>query len=216
LQRPKSLIAKAEEATKKDKSEFDVAKNQHTADVIEWEQDTQLAKRLIAGDIAAVKEVIEEIETLSKQDLIGAAISFRITEDFIHAMPEVHGDDIVPNFRRKQLASGNLSQTKIPIGDFNELYQDYVASVALKVAGDLFHILPMTEVYVTCVTSMLNTKTGHQELTPILSVQAVKETFKRLNLENIDPSDSLANFNYVMHFKRTKGFQPVQPLKPMQ
>lgn len=104
----------------------------------------------------------------------------------------------------------------MPIGDFNELYQDYVASVALKVAGDIFHILPVEEVFVTCVTSMLNTKTGHKEMTPILSVQAVKETFKRLNLEHLDPSDSLANFNHAMNFKRTKGFQFGEPLKSMK
>jgi hypothetical protein len=62
---------------------------------------------------------------------------------------------------------------------------------------------------------MLNPKTGHQELTPILSVQFVRDSFARLNLANIDPSDSMANFNHTTSFKKTKGFTGVEPLKPV-
>ncbi|HAD25243.1 MAG TPA: hypothetical protein DCF61_05865, partial [Alphaproteobacteria bacterium] len=105
------------------------------------------------------------------------------------------------------------SETKMPAGQFNELYQDYVCSVALKIGGDLFQILPLEEVYVTCQTHMLNTKTGYKELTPILSVQFVRPTFLSLNLSQIDPSDSLGNFNHVINFKKTKGFAAITPLK---
>lgn len=100
----------------------------------------------------------------------------------------------------------------MPVGEFNELYQDYVASVALRVAGDLLNVLPLKEVYVTCVAQMLDSQTGHQELTPILSVQFVRETFLRLNLKHIDPSDSIQNFRHEMKFSRTKGFAPVAQL----
>lgn len=100
----------------------------------------------------------------------------------------------------------------MPVGQFNELYQDYVASVALKVAGDMFQILPLQEVYVTCEAEMLNSMTGHKESTPILSVQFVRRTFERLNLKSIDPSDSMSNFNHVMSFSKTKGFSAIRPL----
>lgn len=209
------LVKKLQRSIEIDEANFKKSQRKFDKELKEWKQDTNLAKKLIDGDINAIKEVIQEMQTLMDQELIGSNISFQITESFIHAIPKVHGDDIVPNFRRKQLASGNLSETKMPKGDFNELYQDYVASVALKVAGDMFHILPNTEIYVTCVTSMLNSKTGHQEITPILSVQFVKETFKMLNLKNIDPSDSLENFNHNMNFKRTKGLQPVEALQKL-
>ncbi|MCA9808257.1 MAG: hypothetical protein KC476_09915, partial [Cyanobacteria bacterium HKST-UBA06] len=86
------------------------------------------------------------------------------------------------------------------------LYQDYVVSVALKFAGDLLQILPLDEVYVTCHVELLNTQTGHKEVSPILSVHFVRDTFKRLNLSQLDPSDSLQNFNHSMSFKKTKGF----------
>ncbi len=182
----------------------------------EWEADRSLANRLLAGDLSAKKEVIAEMQSLSSESLIGSAVSFELDEEHVHAIPVVHTDEVVPNYRRKQLQSGRLSESKMPAGQFNELYQDYVCSVALRVAGDLFGLLPDNEVFVTCVATKLNKTTGHQEPTPILSVHFVKETFARLNLSNLDPSDSLANFNHVMNFKRTKGFERIEPLKSIE
>ena len=59
---------------------------------------------------------------------------------------------------------------------------------------------------------MLNTQTGHMESAAVLSVQFVRDTFEQLNLEAIDPSDSMRNFNHNMLFTKTKGFAVVEPL----
>ncbi|WP_299671336.1 hypothetical protein [uncultured Roseobacter sp.] len=199
-------------ATEKDRIENERILRKYDEDVAEWENDRSLAKRLVDGDILAMREVISELKSLSENDLIGSSVEFSIYENSVLARPQVHSDEVVPSMRRKQLASGKLSETKMPVGQFNELYQDYVASVALKVAGDLFQVLPIDEVYVTCEGEMLNTATGHKAPTPILSVQFVRKTFETLNLSNIDPSDSMINFNHKMNFSKTKGFTSITPL----
>ncbi len=181
----------------------------------EWKSDTALAKRLLSGDVSAQRDVIAEMQSLSEEGLIGTHLSFRISDEFVHAIAHVHGDEVVPKVRRKQLQSGRLSESKMPPGEANELYQDYVCSVALRVAGDLFGLLPRDEIYVTCVADMLDRATGHQAETPILSVRFVRETFRRLSLGRIDPSDCMRNFVHEMSFKRTSGFAPVMPLKPL-
>ena len=211
--RKKKLIDAFEKAKKKDLSAYKIAKAKHARELAEWESDTSMARRLISGEVSALREVVNEMQTLSADGLIGAEVQFRFEHSFVHAIPQVHTDEVVPNFRRKQLASGRLSETKMPVGEFNELYQDYVASVALRVAGDLFHILPSLEVYVTCQTIMLDKQTGHQKPTPILSVQFVRETFMNLNLTSVDPSDALRNFNHEMNFKRNAGFDRIDPLR---
>lgn len=211
--RRQKLIEKLSKAESQDQIDYENELTAYRQSLEEWERETDLAKRLLTGESSSIQEVISEFQSLSKIELIGSNIEFLIGDNFVHAKPEVHTDEIVPTFRLKQLASGKLSETKMPIGQFNELYQDYVASVALKLAGDLFHILPLEEIYVTCQTDLLNSKTGHKELTPILSVQFVRETFRNLNLSRIDPSDSLANFNHVMSFKKTRGFTEITPLK---
>lgn len=200
------------EAPAKDQAAFDKAQAKYEVDLKDWEQDTAMARRLLAGDEQAIAEVIRELQTLSKEDLIGSSVQFTIENGTLHAVPSVHSDEIIPDYRRKQLASGKLSESKMPVGQFNELYQDYVASVALKVAGDMFQMLPLDEVYVTCQTSMLNTATGRKAPMAILSVHFVRSTFKKLNLRLIDPSDSMKNFNHRMAFKKTSGFQPIEPL----
>lgn len=199
-----------------DEEEHRAAIEDYRARQAEWTADTSLALRLLAGDVRARKEVVEEMQSLSSEGRIGTEISFRISDEFLHAVPHVHGDEIVPNVRRKQLQSGRLSESKMPIGEFNELYQDYVCSAALRVAGDMFALLPLDEVYVTCVATMLNTTMGHQEDTPILSVRFVRDTFRRLDRRHIDPSDSMRNFVHEMDFKRAKGFAGIVPLKPLQ
>lgn len=200
-----------EQAPKKDMINQQQALEKYNSDLTEWENDRDLAKRLSIGESLAIQEVITELQTLTKTDLIGSVVNFSIEDNYVHAKPQVHTDEIIPNFRRKQLASGKLSETKMPAAQFNELYQDYVASVALKVAGDLFQLLPLDEVYVTCESEMLNTATGHKEALPILSVKFVRETFMQLKLTDIDPSDSMGNFNHVMSFRRTKGFTAIVP-----
>lgn len=186
---------------------------EHTREVAEWEADRKFAGRVLGGDEAAMIEVLGEMDVIAEDDLIGSDLSFRLHGGVVHAEVLVRPDEeVVPRFRRKQLASGKLSQTKMPAGQRNDLYQDYVASVALKAAGDVFHTLPQDEVYVTCAVDMLDTATGHVGPTPILSVRFVRGTMEGLHLSRVDPSDALTNFEHAMAFKKTSGFARIVPL----
>jgi hypothetical protein len=171
---------------------------------------------VLRHDPSALKKVIEEAKPFSAEGFIGTSIAFSFAESFVHAVPTVYGTDIVPGVRVKQTSSGKLSETKMPVSQFNELYQDYVAGVPLRIAKIALNILPIDELYVTCRVMMLNTQTGHQELTPILSVQIVRDTFMRLDLARVDTSDALLNFKHAIRFTKTGGFQRVEPLKPIE
>ncbi len=179
----------------------------------DWKVDKATAEKVLAGDLDSILAVINENQTLTESGLIGREIKFEIgTETGLHAILSAHGADVVPDFRRKQLASGKLSETKMPRAEFNEIYQDYVASAAFRLADELFSILPLEYLHVTCTSEMLNTVSGHMEDMPILSVYFMRDTFDRLNLRQIDPSDALSNFNHVMSFKRASGFSKITPL----
>ena len=196
-----------------DRREFDERQSEYVAAMSEWEADTGLAHRLICGEASAIREVVAEMQTLSKVDLIGEEIGFSIGQDFIHAQPRVHSDEIVPRFRRTQSAGGKLKETPLPVGQFNSLYQDYVASVALKTGGELLQLLPLDEVYVTCLGNLLDSSTGHKAWLPILSVHFVRSGFERLNLSAIDPSEALRNFRHNMKFSSQRGFSPVEAIE---
>ncbi|PYB77876.1 hypothetical protein [Rhizobium wuzhouense] len=207
------LERRLQEAIAQEQRDFDAEVAAHGQAVKEWQSDVNLAQQLLAGEPQAIRQVIEEMQTLDEEELIGTGVEFSIGKNFVHACPTVHGDEIVPKVRRSQSASGRLTETKMPAGQFHELYQDYVASVALKTAGDLFQILPLSEVYVTCKALLLNSATGHKDWTPILSVHFVRQTFTSLRLDAVDPSDAIANFRHAMKFSKSKGFSAVTPLE---
>ncbi|MXP08566.1 hypothetical protein [Pseudoblastomonas halimionae] len=210
-----SLVDAVSEGRARDDAEHQNNLNVFDQEHADWQSDKELATRLLAGDISAERDVINTMTSWADDGLIGSRLEFSITDEFLHAIAHVHTDEIVPNYRRKQLQSGKLSETKMPIGERNELYQDYVCSVSLKVAGDIFSVLPRNEVFVTCMANMLDSTTGHKVDMPIVSVQFVRPTFNDLRLSAIDPSDSMSNFNHRMKFAKTKGFSPIDPLNPL-
>lgn len=209
------LVAEVEEAAAADEESHRNDLDAHARAIAEWEEDSDLATLLLRGEASAIRKVVAEMRSLTETALVGTEIEFSIRDRFVHARPKVHGDDIVPKMRRRQLASGRLSETPMPVRQFHELYQDYVASAAFKTGGDLLQVLPLSEVYVTCVADLLNSQTGHLEATPILSVQLVRDTFSKLDLSRIDPSDALRNFRHAMAFSSTKGLSAVEPLIPL-
>ena len=199
-----------------DNAEFATEEAAYRANLVEWEDDTSTAKLVLKGDVSAYKNVIQTSQEISKDGLVGRSVKYLFADEFFHGVLAVHSTDIIPKVRPKQLASGRLSESKMPVTQFNTLYQSYVAGAAFKVASDIFRILPLDEFFVTCVATMLNTKTGHQEDAAILSVQFVRSTFARLDLANVNPTDALTNFNHIMKFKQTTGFAPITPLKQIE
>ncbi len=211
----RKLLDKIERSIELDKNTFEKEKIEYPEKLKEWQEDTSHANNVLKGNAAALKEVIEDSLQQLSGDNLGISINCNINQSSVHAILQAHSDEIVPKFRRKQLASGKLSESKMPTGQFNELYQDYVASAAIKVAGSIFSILPLEECIVTCTTNMLNTSTGHNEISPILSILFTRNRFSTLQLNGIDPSNALLNFEHVMAFKKTKGFAVIEPLKPI-
>lgn len=179
----------------------------------DWNETIPLAKNILDGDAKSKLAVIEKLNPFSEISSIGSSISFNITEtSIVEANVHIQGNDVIPNEVKSLLKSGRLSVKKMPNGAFNELYQDYVCSCVLRVARELFSILPEEMVFVTAVDKLLNSKTGHTDISPILSVAVSRDTLKSLNIMSIDPSDSMSNFIHNMSFKKAKGFEIVEQL----
>lgn len=178
--------------------------------IADWEESQKLSQLLLDGDNDSKIKVIEELNPFSEISNLGSNLSFNINESsIVEADINIHSNDIVPSENKSLLASGRLSVKKMPKGRFNEIFQDYVCSCVLRVANELFSILPDQIVVITAVDELLNSKIGHLENSPILSVAVSRTTFEKLNLTNIDPSDSMSNFLHNMSFKKTQGFEPV-------
>ncbi|MEX1014187.1 MAG: hypothetical protein WDZ80_03440 [Candidatus Paceibacterota bacterium] len=206
-----ALSLAVENARKKDEKYYEQLRENHEQNLIDWKDSKEFAQRVLEGDQEAWSEAIEELAPFSEISELGANLSFTFEKSApVQAKINVHGEDIIPNQKKSLLKSGKLSTKNMPKGEFFELYQDYVCSVVLRIAGELFSILPASAVVITAVDDLLNSSIGHIEEQAILSVAIPRKTFDKLNLQMIDPSDSMENFVHNMDFKKTKGFNTVE------
>ncbi len=206
----KSLKDNISRAIEQDEVEHNTSVTNWEKKMTDWKESVALAQLLLSGDNEAKIKVIKDLDSFSEISHLGSIISISVgDEGLIETTIHIHGDEIVPSEAKGLLKSGKLSVKKMPKGQFNEIYQDYVCSCALRVASELFSAIPDNMVIVTAVDELLNTKTGHLEKSPILSVCVSRSTLESLNMNTIDPSDSMSNFIHNMSFKKTKGFGAV-------
>lgn len=172
-----------------------------------------LQTRVLSGDIDAYYEVVEGQEPFG--DLLAFGSEFEIGTDnptYIVAEFNVKQEDVIPETQVTLTASGKVSEKPMTKTMYNELLQDYVCSVTLRLARDLFAILPVEKVVIHVVDDMVNAATGHKDEYTLLSVIFDRDTFERLNLEAVDPSECFINFEHNMKFAKTKGFSSVLKL----
>lgn len=210
-----SLASAVQEAIGSDEADYRKAYEEWQAAKRDWKESRELALKILSGDLGAMLDATAELEPFSGISELGSKLSFEArVQGVVEATIVAHGDGVIPTEVKTLLQSGKLSTKKMPKGKFNELYQDYLCSCVLRVANELFSILPIEMVFVTVTEMQLNTATGRQEPTPILSVAISRPTLESLNMDRIDPSDSMGNFVHRMNFKKTTGFSAVEKLTP--
>lgn len=213
--RKRNRLAEAvSKARAKDEKRFKRAYKQWQADMEEWTSSSGLARKVLAGSPNAKLDAVRNHNRFAEISDLGSSVSIAAQDNgLIEATVSVHGTEIIPDEVYSQLRSGRLSVKKMPKGRFNELHQDYVCSCVLRVASELFAILPDETVVVTATDEMLNSATGHKQELPIVSACISRKTFQSLNLARIDPSDSFDNFVHNMDFKKTVGFKSVRKVE---
>jgi len=185
------------------------ARREDLEDYENWETLHILAKQVLSGDPDAYLNVIYEMNPLN--DLVEYGSDFEFGTDSADEM-EVEFSvnlDIVPTYSLSLTKTGKVSQKELTKTAYYELVQDYVSSCTIRVARDIFALLPVKRVYVHAVEKRIDTQTGHPAEVTILSVLFVRDILEKLNFDLIDPSDALSNFKHNMKFLKTAGFQPV-------
>lgn len=189
-------------------------------DEINWYKDASIPKSLSSlkdgvqgGDIDSYYEVINKVEPFDA--LVEFGSDFEIgTDDPTYMCVEfnINSENVIPEKKVEMNASGKLVEKDLTKTAYYDIFQDYVCSVTIRLARDIFALLPVKKVIVHAVDDTVNTATGNKEEVTYLSVAFDRETFQKLNLDAIDPSDSLVNFEHNMKFAKTTGFKPVEKI----
>jgi hypothetical protein len=200
-------------AKKRDELDYKKVLEDYRKECADLNKFKEIAKGVLAGDTNSYANAIKESQPFGDISALGSSINFNIDRtNQIEVTLYVNGEHIVPTEAKSATKSGKLSVKSIPKSKFYEIYQDYVCGCVFRVARELFALLPIEMVIVTCRGNILNTHTGHMDEEPILSIAMPRSTVEKLNFETLDPSDALNNFVHNMDFKKGKGFEPVEVL----
>lgn len=178
-----------------------------------WTQSHQLAEAILRGDTQAYLDAIEDLQPFAEMMELGCRFNYVVhSPHLVEVALTVDGDHIVPSEIKSLSASGKLSTKKMPQGRFYELYQDYVCGCVLRIGREFMAVLPVEMVLVNGYSEMLSPQTGHREVLPVLGVAMPRKTLDQLNFDSIDASDSMRNFIHRMGFKKSAGFNAIEPL----
>lgn len=210
--------ATVEEACLSDEEAHGRAQADHKGRVAEQQRMQTLARRVLAGESQAYHDAVEEFGSFAEIAVLGSSLRLIVhSPKLIGCVLAVHGQKVIPAEVKSLTAAGKLSVKAMSKGRFHELYQDHVCGCALRVAREVFAVLPADTVLVTASVDALDGRTGNRAGLPVLSVAFDRATVERLDFEHLDPSDSMENFTHRGDAKASRKsgeFVPIVPLSP--
>jgi hypothetical protein len=202
-------------AIEEDEEDYKIALEEYKAQYTDWITIRELAGKILEGDFQVYSSAVNQVSPLAEISDIGSDFKFVVhSSKLVEGELYVHSEDVIPIEVKSILKSGKLSVKNMTKTSYYGLYQDYVCGCVLRVAREIFALLPIEMFVVTALSNLLNSKTGYIEEQPILSVGIPRDTILGLNFEMIDPSDSMENFVHNMKFAKTKGFRAVEKVDP--
>lgn len=210
--------AALEEALRRDEQEYQTALADSVRDSAESDTVHGLARRVLRGESRAYTEAVAKFSALGEMANLGSSIHLTAhNAQLVECDPNLNGREVVPPNTKTMSANGKVVVKVMPRAQFHELYQDYVCSCVLRIARELFALLPIELVLITATADGLDTQTGHPAKLPVLSLAAPRSVIETLRFDELDPSDSLVNFQHrgeVMASRKSGAFVPIRPLSP--
>lgn len=148
--------------------------------------------KVLSGDIDTYLQLIYEVNPLD--DLLAYGGNFEFGTD----NPSKIEVEFTVNENALSSAKRQLSAT-----EYNNLLQDYICSVCIRIARDMFALLPVAH---TLVHAVLSSNT-------IISVDFDRVNLSKVKFGYIDPSDTLSLFKHNMNYNDGSGFAPVANLE---
>lgn len=151
----------------------------------EWTYYKERAEKVLNGDIDTYFEIISDLNPLD--DLLEYGSEFECGTDD----PRMLSVHFKVNSERILRDAQTLNRR-----EYNLLLQDYVCGCAIRIARDMFALLPLRHLIIDATDGTRN----------ILSVDFNRTSFLDLDFETIDASDTVEKFSHEMHFDPDCGF----------
>lgn len=157
-----------------------------------WSYYHSVAQDILGGDIDAYLRLIYEVNPLDDLLEYGSGFTFG-TDD--PARMEV---EFTVNTDALLGVKATVRQA-----EYNAILQDFICSTAIRIARDMFALLPLDY---TIVHAQLREET-------VLSVCFDRASMETMRFGFIDPGDTMARYPHNMNFSEATGFAPVERLQ---
>jgi hypothetical protein len=217
-EKQQSAQAGIEQAQSEDERVFQEASKAHAEETAEWEKLKHFAHRIIAGEHKAFIEALVEFSPLTEISDVGSLMHFTVENTrLLRCELKVNGSQAIPSEEKTLTATGKVSVKPMPKARFHEHYQDYVSGSMLRVAREVFAMLPVDTLLITASADIIDTRTGRTSEQPVLSAVMPRAVIASLDFDKLDPSDAMESFLHRGNFKASRkagAFQPITPLTP--
>lgn len=216
--RQRSTNQSFDEACTQDEREFQEAVQAHRQEMAEWEKMKAIARRILAGEHKAYTEALVEFSALAEISDLGSALHFTVHgANLVECGLKVNGLQAIPSELKTLTSTGKVSVKPMPKGRFHEIHQDYVCGCVLRVAREVFALLPVETVLVTASADALDPRSGQTVGQPVLSAAIFRTALGRLDFEHLDPSDAMESFPHrgdAKSSRKSGEFERITPLTP--
>jgi hypothetical protein len=161
----------------------------HGVEVEERDRFASLGTRILAGEIAAYEEAIHAQACFDELTQLGCSVKASArSAHLIECELRVPGTSVIPSEEMWLTGAGKLSVKAMPKGRFHEIYEDFLCGSALRVARELFALLPAGTVVVHGTADYFDASTGQESAQCVLSVAFARERFLAMDFAQLDPS----------------------------
>ena len=204
-----------EAARNADNQAFQTALQEHEVAVSQVESLRSLAGRILDGEGLAFLEAFAEFNPVAEFSSAGSLRQFAVERrDLIDCVFKVDFEGTIPKEVKSLTAGGKLTIKAMPKARRHELFQDYVSACTLRMAGEVFAMLPIETVIVTALADVVGDPPDKPKEIPILSVVFDRAGLDKISFEADSAADAIDQFAHRCNFKITRksgGFQPVIP-----
>jgi len=188
----------------------------HENELARWETLKDLAHRILDGEHKAYTDALVDFSPITELSSLGSSIHFCVHDaKTLECTLKVNGDRAIPQEVKTLTAKEKLSVKSMPRNRFHEIYHDHVAACVLRVAREVFALLPVEILLITASADSLDTASGRYAERPVLSVLFPRSDIEKLDFDHLDPSDATETFQHRGKFKATRkagSFESILPL----
>lgn len=178
-----------------------------------WAEGVRVAPGVLRRDLELCRAALVHGGGCLELEKLGTNVELDAVHDGLVVLRgTVNDDEVVPHEEAKLTASGKLSIKAMTESRWWALMQTHVCSAALRIAQESYFVLGADVAVVNMFVVRMDPSIGYRRPVPVLGGRFDKVRFQGINLRQIDPAAAMKNFPHRIKFKKSSGFDPIEPM----